>query len=197
MTPSQFEFHQAHLARRARMEGRAFVPRVAPRAAVAPPAVPKLVEPKSEYQPWFCIVSATGEPMIRDIQKAVAEFYGCTLIDLKSHRRTYPIVRYRQIAMAIAKQMTERSLPEIGRAFGGRDHTTVLHAVRKIDRLSASDTKLADEINQIKQRIEESHAVTRANLQSEARLRGSADPLAPQGSEASGARVPDAEAVEA
>lgn len=193
MTPSQFAFHQAHLARRARMEGRQYVPPVESRAVVAPPPV----ETKPEYQPWFCIVSATGEPMIRDIQKAVAEFYGCTLIDLKSHRRTHPIVLYRQIAMAIAKQMTKRTLPEIGRAFDGRDHTTALFAVRKIERLSASDTKLADEINQIKRRIEESHAVTRANLQSEARLRGSASSLAPQGTETSGARVPDVEAVKA
>ena len=75
--------------------------------------------------------------------------------DLVSARRTQAIVRPRQIAMYLAKVMTPRSLPEIGRRFGGRDHTTVLHAVRKIDELAKTDARLADDIELLKRQIED------------------------------------------
>lgn len=90
---------------------------------------------------------------IEDIQKIVARQFNVNKNDLLSNRRTRVIVRPRQIAMYLAKVMTPRSLPEIGRRFGGRDHTTVLHAVRKIEALSAEDQKLAHEIELLKRLI--------------------------------------------
>ena len=76
---------------------------------------------------------------IEDIQRIVARHYNVSRSDLLSSRRTANVVRPRQIAMYLAKTLTLRSLPEIGRRFGGRDHTTVLHAVRKIEGLIGND----------------------------------------------------------
>jgi chromosomal replication initiator protein len=85
----------------------------------------------------------SGEPKrvrIEDIQRVVARHYNVSKTELLSNRRTRTIVKPRQVAMFLAKMMTLRSLPEIGRRFGGRDHTTVLHAVRKIEGLSQDQT---------------------------------------------------------
>jgi len=90
---------------------------------------------------------------IEDIQRIVARQFNVSKNDLLSNRRTRVIVRPRQIAMYLAKVMTPRSLPEIGRRFGGRDHTTVLHAVRKIEALTSEDQKLAHEIELLKRLI--------------------------------------------
>ncbi len=90
---------------------------------------------------------------IEDIQKVVSRQFNVSKNDLLSNRRTRIIVRPRQIAMYLAKVMTPRSLPEIGRRFGGRDHTTVLHAVRKIEDLASRDQKLAQEIELLKRLI--------------------------------------------
>ena len=92
---------------------------------------------------------------IEDIQRVVARHYNVSKSDLLSSRRTRTIVRPRQIAMYLAKVLTPRSLPEIGRRFGGRDHTTVLHAVRKIEELIGGDKTLADEIELLKRLIDE------------------------------------------
>ena len=92
---------------------------------------------------------------IEDIQRVVARHYNVSKADLLSSRRTRTIVRPRQIAMYLAKVLTPRSLPEIGRRFGGRDHTTVLHAVRKIEGLIQGDMTLADEIDLLKRMIDE------------------------------------------
>jgi chromosomal replication initiator protein len=81
------------------------------------------------------------------IQKAVAEHFGLTQADLLSERRARAVARPRQAAMWIAKQITTRSLPDIGRRFGGRDHTTVLHAVRRIEALKAEDPSLARDLD--------------------------------------------------
>ena len=83
---------------------------------------------------------------IEDIQRVVARQYNVSRSDLLSSRRTANVVRPRQVAMYLAKTLTLRSLPEIGRRFGGRDHTTVLHAVRKIEALVARDTALSEEV---------------------------------------------------
>jgi chromosomal replication initiator protein len=90
---------------------------------------------------------------IEDIQKVVARQFNVSKNDLLSNRRTRVIVRPRQIAMYLSKIMTPRSLPEIGRRFGGRDHTTVLHAVRKIEELAGKDQQLAHEIELLKRLI--------------------------------------------
>ena len=92
---------------------------------------------------------------IEDIQKVVATHYNVSKADLLSSRRTRTIVRPRQIAMYLSKTLTPRSLPEIGRRFGGRDHTTVLHAVRKVEELMQGDRTLADEIELLKRMIDE------------------------------------------
>ncbi len=92
---------------------------------------------------------------IEDIQRIVARQYNVSRSDLLSSRRTANVVRPRQVAMYLAKTLTLRSLPEIGRRFGGRDHTTVLHAVRKIEGLVGHDAMLADEIEVLKRQLQE------------------------------------------
>ncbi len=90
---------------------------------------------------------------IEEIQKLVASHYNVSRSDLLSARRTAAVVRPRQIAMYLAKVLTLRSLPEIGRRFGGRDHTTVLHAVRKIEGLAAKDASLSEVIDLLKRML--------------------------------------------
>ncbi|MDB5572622.1 MAG: chromosomal replication initiator protein DnaA [Hyphomicrobiales bacterium] len=92
---------------------------------------------------------------IEDIQKLVANHYSISRPDILSSRRTATVVRPRQIAMYLAKVLTLRSLPEIGRRFGGRDHTTVLHAVRKIEALAKTDGVLSEEIELLKRMLTE------------------------------------------
>ncbi|WCK02277.1 chromosomal replication initiator protein DnaA [Agrobacterium tumefaciens] len=103
----------------------------------------------------------TGEAKrvrIEDIQRIVARHYNVSRQELVSNRRTRVIVKPRQIAMYLAKMLTPRSFPEIGRRFGGRDHTTVLHAVRKIEELISGDTKLGHEVELLKRLINENNA---------------------------------------
>jgi chromosomal replication initiator protein len=92
---------------------------------------------------------------IEDIQRLVASHYNVSKSDILSSRRTATVVRPRQIAMYLSKSLTLRSLPEIGRRFGGRDHTTVLHAVRKIESLTGQDVTLAGEIDLLKRMLQE------------------------------------------
>ena len=87
---------------------------------------------------------------IDDILRTVSKHYGVNRSDLLSGRRNRSIVRPRQIGMYLAKLLTSRSLPEIGRRFGNRDHTTVLHAIRKIEQLMSDDTQLREEIELLK-----------------------------------------------
>jgi chromosomal replication initiator protein len=83
---------------------------------------------------------------IDEIQKRVAEHFNIKMAEMTSARRARIVARPRQVAMYLAKQLTSRSLPEIGRKFGGRDHTTVMHAVKKIEELSRSDRALAEDV---------------------------------------------------
>jgi chromosomal replication initiator protein len=82
---------------------------------------------------------------IENIQKTVAEYYKLRTADMLSAKRSRSIARPRQVAMALAKELTKHSLPEIGRAFGGRDHTTVLHATRTIKNLRDSDASIEED----------------------------------------------------
>ena len=82
---------------------------------------------------------------IDNIQRTVAEYYNLKLADLLSKRRNRTVARPRQLAMALAKELTNHSLPEIGDAFGGRDHTTVLHACRKVAELRESNADVAED----------------------------------------------------
>lgn len=83
---------------------------------------------------------------IEDIQKKVAAHFNIKVSDMHSARRSVAIARPRQIAMYLAKKLTSKSLPEIGRKFGGKDHTTVMHAVKRIDEISRQDQEFADEV---------------------------------------------------
>lgn len=91
---------------------------------------------------------------IEEIQKRVAEHFNVRLSDMHSPRRARAVARPRQVAMYLAKQLTPRSLPEIGRKFGGRDHTTVMHAVRKIEELRSSDVALSEDIDLLRRMLE-------------------------------------------
>ena len=83
---------------------------------------------------------------IDQIQKKVAEYFNIKISDMHSARRSRIITRPRQIAMYLSKNLTTRSLPEIGRKFGGRDHTTVIHAIRKVQELKKNDSNFSEDI---------------------------------------------------
>ncbi|MBV9063541.1 MAG: hypothetical protein JOY77_11535 [Alphaproteobacteria bacterium] len=95
--------------------------------------------------------SPTKKTGIEDIQKKTAEFYKLDVRDLHSKERSRRVARPRQIAMYLARELTMRSLPEIGRRFGDRDHTTVLHACRRITELCSTDQALRQEVDFLKQ----------------------------------------------
>ena len=90
---------------------------------------------------------------IENIQKTVADYYHLKIADMHSKRRPANIAKPRQIAMYLAKEMTQKSLPEIGAAFGGRDHTTVLHAVKKINKERQTDEQLRHELHILEQSL--------------------------------------------
>ncbi len=91
---------------------------------------------------------------IDDIQRKVADYYNIRLSDLLSARRSRTIARPRQVAMYLSKILTTRSLPEIGRKFGGRDHTTVIHAVKRIESLQDSDSAIQEEVDILSRALE-------------------------------------------
>jgi len=86
---------------------------------------------------------------VEEIQRKVADHYNIRLADLIGPKRSRPIARPRQIAMYLAKQLTTRSLPEIGRRFGGRDHTTIMHGVKVIDQMRATDHQMAEDLKML------------------------------------------------
>ena len=92
---------------------------------------------------------------LNNIQKTVADYYQLQWKDLLSPRRTRSLARPRQMAMALAKELTEHSLPEIGEAFGGRDHTTVLHGCRVIQKLRESDSKMREDWDKLVRKLTE------------------------------------------
>jgi hypothetical protein len=138
----------------------AFLP--APKPTAAPERVIEVVEPApvpapppvaTEDRDWLFV---TPRPVttIKDIQMTVAKHYGFTCMDMRSKRRTAALAKARHVAMYVVKSVTPRSLPEIGYYFGGRDHTTVLHAVRRIDGLVATDEAFRAEVDGLKSQFE-------------------------------------------
>jgi len=125
------------------------------------------LNPISKY--WFHIEDEIDpppyKPNIKDIQRACAQFYGITGNDILSDRRVASVVKPRHIAIYLTKKLTLHSLPDIGRRFGNRDHTSILFAIRKITALRAINAELATEITAIEQSL---------NRVSE--LKGSAEP---------------------
>jgi chromosomal replication initiator protein len=91
---------------------------------------------------------------IEEIQRKVAEHYNIRLSDMIGPKRLRVIARPRQVAMYLAKQLTPRSLPEIGRRFGGRDHTTIMHGVRKIEDLMSTDSQLSDDLLRLRRALQ-------------------------------------------
>ncbi len=91
---------------------------------------------------------------IDEIQRKAAEYFNIRLADILSARRARAVARPRQVAMYLAKQLTSRSLPEIGRKFGGRDHTTVIHAVRRIEQLRESDSALNEDVEKLQRLLQ-------------------------------------------
>ncbi len=91
---------------------------------------------------------------IEEIQRKVAEHYNVRLSDMIGPKRVRTIARPRQVAMYLAKQLTARSLPEIGRRFGGRDHTTIMHGVRKIEELMTGDSQLSDDLQLLRRLLQ-------------------------------------------
>ena len=91
---------------------------------------------------------------VEEIQRKVAEHYHIRLADLVGPKRLRSFARPRQVAMYLAKTMTSRSLPDIGRRFGGRDHTTIIHGVRKIEELMGTDSQIADDLEILRRALE-------------------------------------------
>ena len=91
---------------------------------------------------------------IDEIIRKVADHYNLRMSDLLSARRARQVARPRQVAMYLSKTLTSKSLPEIGRRFGGRDHTTVIHAVRKIEELKKTDNQIAEDVELLRRMLE-------------------------------------------
>lgn len=126
-------------------------PIAVPEPTVEPEPAPPPVA--TENRDWLFV---TPRPVttIKDIQRAVAKHYGFTCMDMCSKRRTAALAKARHVAMYVVKSVTPRSLREIGYYFGGRDHTTVLHGVRKIDNLVAADEVFRAEVDGLKAQFE-------------------------------------------
>lgn len=182
MTPTQLasverskRFH-AEIARKAKPDKPIEIRKAKPRPhhlLVEPPAPPPPTEPiitdtmieewverQKQIHPWFCIVDECASPLpkIEFVQKIVCRHFNVVLKDMLSERRTADVVYPRQIAMFLCKEFTRRSLPEIGRRFGGRDHTTVLHAVRAIGEREKTNEALAADIKALREQINKEHS---------------------------------------
>jgi hypothetical protein len=91
---------------------------------------------------------------VAEIQQAVSEHYHLPIEEMTSARRAREVARPRQVAMYLSKQLTPRSLPEIGRRFGWRDHTTVMHAIKQVEKLAAADPEFRENVIAILERLE-------------------------------------------
>lgn len=171
VTPYQAKLMQEHRERRARIAAAAVSNQPTaceaapiPQASEEPtaPAIEEWVERQIQiYKPWFAIVEEDdapqpNNPSIKLIQQICCNHFSISMTALLSPRRHVELVRARQVAIALCKEMTRRSMPEIGRRFGGRDHTTVIHAIRKVNYLENNDSHLAHELKVLRKRIRES-----------------------------------------
>ena len=91
---------------------------------------------------------------VEEIQRKVSDHYNIRLSDMIGPKRLRSYARPRQVAMYLCKKMTSRSLPEIGRRFGGRDHTTVMHGVRRIEELKVQDGQIAEDLELLRRSLE-------------------------------------------
>lgn len=150
------EMRAAHKARRAK-----FWPKPVKVVDHTPDVEPVAVTVAAPVEPFIppAPMVAYADRKVLAIKRAVARHYRCTVSDIDSRRRTADIVRPRQVAMYLAKVLTTRSLPEIGRRIGRRDHTTVLHAVRKIEALRTADADLDSTLAMIEREMGYYHVV--------------------------------------
>ncbi|WP_291869691.1 helix-turn-helix domain-containing protein [Bradyrhizobium sp.] len=124
-----------------------------PAEVVVAPSPPQVAVATVDPEPkkiWFSVIGemdvTRDEPRIDDIRRAACRHFNITKVNFNSERRTKNVVYPRHVAMYLARQLTTRSLPEIGRQFGGRDHTTVLHGARKIEAGILADWKIAYDV---------------------------------------------------
>jgi chromosomal replication initiator protein len=140
------ELHAARKARLERMSGRKVEP------VKAEPVKAEPIEFELNAKPiWFSVEESPPPPnlLVNEIIRAVCRHFDITLTEIKSSRRTANVVYPRQIALCLARRHTTRSLPEIGRHFGYRDHTTVLYGARKMEGLCQTDWRVAHDVAQI------------------------------------------------
>lgn len=165
MTPTQERLHKEHVERR-RAWARA-MPRPEPRLVAAPavPTVADMVEivkalpepvpvPPKPRQPIMSIIAScedldTRQFFMADILRTVSRYYHFSPLEMRSIRRAARLCRARQVSMWLCFRMTGNSYPAIGRAHGGRDHTTAMHAVRRIDALIKTDEALAAQVEEL------------------------------------------------
>jgi hypothetical protein len=158
-TPSQFEAARAHKARLARIAGRAIMPKtVQPMAVVIcePEPVVALAPVEPEPTPLHAFHVPWNEDRVITvdmIKATVCREFGVTKVEIEAARRTIKIVRPRQVAMYLARELTTRSLPDIARRFGRRDHTTAIHSANKISQLMAADPVFAARVNAIRESL--------------------------------------------
>lgn len=160
LTPTQRELLEAATARRQRFDAAAQRAKQQPAPSKSEPVIalaPSNLTPIPEgaiQVPWSDEIIPFSVT-VHKIQKAVIkEYRTLTMVDMRSSRRDKNTVRPRQIAMYLAKKMTGKSLPGIGRDFGGRDHTTVCHAIKTIGNMMNQDPEFAARVEAIKARIE-------------------------------------------
>jgi hypothetical protein len=141
------ELHAARKARLERMSGRKVAPTVEP-VNVEPEPIEFELNPKPI---WFSVEDSPPPPnlLVNEIIRAVCRHFNITPTQIKSSRRTKDVVYPRQIALCLARRHTTRSLPEIGRHFGYRDHTTVLYGARKIEGECQTNMKVAHDVAHI------------------------------------------------
>lgn len=166
-SPAAQRIREAERAACERMEAEAHAAEIAPEAPpepdsiIPPPSAGPLLEgaPDTARVPtWWdddAITPAALFPTIATIKRVVCDRYGVSHLDLISHRRFRALARSRQIVMYLCRELTPRSMPEIGRRIGGRDHTTVLHGARAIAERMQTDPALAAEVSELRALFEE------------------------------------------
>jgi hypothetical protein len=155
------EMHEAHKARRARLWGKPPMPVFAEPEPIPEPAPEPIPEPiPDEVLRWMEVKEVCGRfpklpyPSISSIKRIVAIYYRVSVMDMASARRTKVVVIPRFVAIYLCKQLTPLSLNSIGKQFGSRDHTTILHAIHKITRRMETDQSFHSEVYALQQEIE-------------------------------------------
>lgn len=170
LTPYQVQLNEEHKARRQRLHPVAVVPLAIPKIELLPqvPDQPAAALERQFKDPWFTIeeVGPAGLHVhsITAIQRIVCKHFGITMAQMTGQRRHTKVVRPRQVAMYFCRQLTERSWPDIGRRFGGKDHTTVLAAIRRIEKMMTESPEFNLEVNQLRRTVEMENAQQRERM---------------------------------